>query len=398
MTQTVVSDRTAKLALTVDRFAFDLAQHWLLYVNGLLGIFVLAPFAAPALMAIGATAPADAIYFFYSLLCHQLPQRSLFLFGHKASYSLAELSRAWQYENFLTLRAFIGNEAMGWKVAWSDRMMSFYGSIWIGAILFALLRKRIKPLSPIAWFFIGVLPVGIDGVSHMINDALAGTTGLGFRDTNAWLQFITGNILPTWFYAGDAFGSFNSDLRWITGFLFALATVWFIFPIIQAGMRDVQLNAARQLRRAAEKRAAEHVLHMMQAEDAQSGQGLFLEGWHFLINQPEFSHGSHLVNLINLAEQKKLAELMIPENPAEHGVRVIIGHENKDEAVQGCSLVISRYGLPDEPLGSIAVVGPTRMEYERTIAVISYVSSLIILLVTELYGVAPKKRGHPLQN
>jgi heat-inducible transcriptional repressor len=148
----------------------------------------------------------------------------------------------------------------------------------------------------------------------------------------------------------------------------------------------------------AEKRVAEHVLHMMQAEDAQSGQELFLEGWHFLINQPEFSQGPRLVNLINLAEQKKLAELMRPENPAEHGVRVIIGRENKDEAVQDCSLVISRYGLPDEPLGSIAVVGPTRMEYERTIAVISYVSSLISLLVTELYGGAPKTQGHSAQN
>jgi heat-inducible transcriptional repressor len=81
---------------------------------------------------------------------------------------------------------------------------------------------------------------------------------------------------------------------------------------------------------------------------------------------------------------------MRPENPSEHGVRVIIGAENKDEAVQACSLVISRYGLPGEPLGSIAVVGPTRMEYERTIAVISYVSSVVSLLVTELYGETPK--------
>ena len=139
-----------------------------------------------------------------------------------------------------------------------------------------------------------------------------------------------------------------------------------------------------------EKRVIEHVLRMMEAEGEQSGQGLFLEGWHFLINQPEFSQGPRLVNLINLAEQNKLVDLMRPENPLEHGVRVIIGAENKDEAVQGCSLVISRYGLPGEPLGSIAVVGPTRMEYERTIAVISYVSSLVSLLVTELYGEAPK--------
>jgi heat-inducible transcriptional repressor len=147
-----------------------------------------------------------------------------------------------------------------------------------------------------------------------------------------------------------------------------------------------------------EKRFAAHVLHMMQAEDSQSGRGLFLEGWHFLIKQPEFSQGPRLLNLISLAEQKKLAELMIPENPGEHGVRVIIGQENKDEAVRECSLVISRYGLPDEPLGSIAVVGPTRMEYERTIAVISYVSSLISLLVTELYGIEPGTRRHEKNN
>jgi heat-inducible transcriptional repressor len=139
-----------------------------------------------------------------------------------------------------------------------------------------------------------------------------------------------------------------------------------------------------------ERRVVEHMLHMVQAEDAQSGRGLFLEGWHFLINQPEFSQGPRLVNLINLAEQNKLAGLMRPDNPSEHGVRVIIGSENKDEAVQECSLVISPYGLPGEPLGSIAVVGPTRMEYERTIAVISYVSSLVSLLVTELYGENPK--------
>jgi len=165
-----------------------------------------------------------------------------------------------------------------------------------------------------------------------------------------------------------------------------------------AAQSAAQIVAKMETLLPAKRRVAEHVLHMMQAEDAQSGQELFLEGWHFLINQPEFSQGPRLVNLINLAEQKKLAELMRPENPAEHGVRVIIGRENKDEAVQDCSLVISRYGLPDEPLGSIAVVGPTRMEYERTIAVISYVSSLISLLVTELYGVMPKTRSCEMHN
>lgn len=94
------------------------------------------------------------------------------------------------------------------------------------------------------------MPVGLDGITPMINDALAGTSGVGFRDTNTWLAFLTGNTLPQWFYAGDALGSFNSDLRWITGILFGLMTVWFIFPFIETAMRDLRNQAGAQLQHA----------------------------------------------------------------------------------------------------------------------------------------------------
>ena len=138
-----------------------------------------------------------------------------------------------------------------------------------------------------------------------------------------------------------------------------------------------------------ERHLAERVLHIMAAEDNHSGQDVFLEGWHFLLNQPEFSHGQKLAALIDLAEQKKLAEMVIPEASRGYGVEVIIGVENKAEHIQDCSIIASRYGLPGQPLGSIAVVGPTRMDYDRTMAVTGYVSSIISLLVAELYGLTP---------
>lgn len=129
-------------------------------------------------------------------------------------------------------------------------MISFYGSIWVGAILFALVRQRIRSLSPIVWFLVGILPVGLDGITHLINDLLAGTSGTGFRDTNAWLAFLTSNIFPPSFYAGDVLGSFNSDLRWLTGILFGLTTVWFLFPFIETAMRDLQIQASRHVQQA----------------------------------------------------------------------------------------------------------------------------------------------------
>jgi len=252
MQQVQVTGRTRDLVIAADRFAFWFARHWLGVFIVLYGAYVLVPFLAPGLMYIGATNAADVIYGIYSLVCHQLPERSLFLFGNKPMYSLAEIKTVWELDGFFGLRQFVGNPEFGYKVAWSDRMISFYGSIWVGGLVFALFRQRIKSLSPMAWFFIGILPVGLDGVTHMLNDALAGTSGTGFRDTNVWLAFLTGNLFPQVFYAGDVLGSFNSDLRWITGILFGLTTVWFTFPFIENAMRDLRNQAGAQLQRAME--------------------------------------------------------------------------------------------------------------------------------------------------
>jgi len=138
----------------------------------------------------------------------------------------------------------------------------------------------------------------------------------------------------------------------------------------------------------ADRHIADFVWRMMQAEDNLTGQNIFLEGWHFLVNQPEFNQSQKLANLLSLVEQRKLIEYVVPDNPGDEdtGVKVIIGHENKVESIQDCSLVISRYGLPNESMGSIAVFGPTRMDYYRTISVIRYMSSLISFMITELYG------------
>jgi len=247
MTQTAVLDRTARFVLAVNQFARGLARHWLLFVNVIFDGSVLAPFAAPVFMALGATQAANAIYFVYGLLCHQLPQRSFFLLGVKISYSLAEIGSVWQYDGILTLRQFIGNSTMGWKVAWSDRMVAMDGGLWVGSLLYALLRKHLPRLSPIAWLLLAIVPMALDGFSHMINDVVAGISGTGFRDTNAWLQVLTGNIFPANFYAGDALGSFNSLARLVTGALFGLTTIWLIYPFIETAMRDLGRQAHRTL-------------------------------------------------------------------------------------------------------------------------------------------------------
>lgn len=213
-----------------DRFVIWFNKHWVLVFGILFGGFILTPFLAPVFMAIGWTTPGNVIYWIYSFLCHQLPQRSFFLFGPNISYSLTEIQTVWENtNNIVILRQFTGNPQMGWKVAWSDRMVSMYSSIWLFGIIWGLMKKKLKRL-PIWGFVILLLPMAIDGSTHFISD-LAGI-GQGFRDTNTWLAPITNNLMDPNFYAGDAWGSFNAWMRLVSGLLFGLGMVWFGFPYI----------------------------------------------------------------------------------------------------------------------------------------------------------------------
>jgi uncharacterized membrane protein len=220
-----------------ERFVYWLSRHWLLAFNLVWGAFVIAPWLAPILMKVGATGPANAVYFVYQFFCHQLPQRSFFLFGSQPMYSLSEIGAVWPSSDPNVLRQFVGDAAFGWKVAYSDRMVSMYTAFWFASMAFALIRHRLRPL-PLWGYFLMIVPMAIDGASHFISD-LAGI-GQGFRDTNQWLVELTGGSLPASFYAGDALGSFNSWLRLITGALFGAASVWLAFPYLEAAFFEVR--------------------------------------------------------------------------------------------------------------------------------------------------------------
>ena len=135
-----------------------------------------------------------------------------------------------------------------------------------------------------------------------------------------------------------------------------------------------------------EKEVTDHLIEIMRAEDMQEYEEPYLDGWHYMLNQPEFAHSDQMSTLMELVEQRGLLKVIIPVKLSQPGVHVIIGKENKAEAIQNCSVVICRYGIPAEATGTIGVVGPTRMPYSRTIPTVYYLSSVLSELVAGLYG------------
>jgi len=204
-----------------------IARHWLAIFNSMAGLFVLGALLAPALMRAGYTGPASVLYTVYGFTCHQLPQRSYFLFGQQLMYPLEKILSAWPgATDFFEQRAILGDPIFGYKVAIGNRCSAIYPSILVLGLLFGLARKRIRPISfPI--FLALSLPMALDGGSHIVSEVAR----LGFRDSNEWIRQLTNGAFPSAFYSGDALGSFNWLMRTVTGTLFGLAVVWFAYPL-----------------------------------------------------------------------------------------------------------------------------------------------------------------------
>ena len=85
-----------------------------------------------------------------------------------------------------------------------------------------------------------------------------------------------------------------------------------------------------------------------------------------MLSQPEFHDIDKVRDLLDLIEQEDDFYEIIRKNPS--GIHMKIGRENNISAMEDCSFITASYSIGEEQLGSIAVLGPTRMEYSRVIS------------------------------
>jgi len=101
---------------------------------------------------------------------------------------------------------------------------------------------------------------------------------------------------------------------------------------------------------------------------------IMIRGVAEVLRQPEFSELHQVQTIIHLLEeeQDQLWPLIFePEvEPGGRRVTVRIGSENPLEPIRSCTLISSTYRRGSVPVGSVGVLGPTRMDYETAIAVV----------------------------
>lgn len=110
----------------------------------------------------------------------------------------------------------------------------------------------------------------------------------------------------------------------------------------------------------------------MQGREA---QGVFLEGTSNIVDEQKFADLETVRQVIGALEHRRVLLEVVADALSAGTVSVRIGSENPLSEMQFCTVITAPYGAGGEAVGSLGVVGPTRMDYRRTIAAVHEVSS-----------------------
>ncbi|MEM6456270.1 MAG: heat-inducible transcriptional repressor HrcA [Acidobacteriota bacterium] len=116
------------------------------------------------------------------------------------------------------------------------------------------------------------------------------------------------------------------------------------------------------------------------AHDAEPG--VLVEGTTTLIGQPELADVVRIRRMLDtFADQARLVG-MLNRCLDQEGVRVLIGDDSEVTSEFGLSLVAVPYGVGERQLGSLGIIGPSRMEYARVIALVHHLGRALSAALT----------------
>lgn len=130
------------------------------------------------------------------------------------------------------------------------------------------------------------------------------------------------------------------------------------------------------------------VADMMARSDAAAAGTIYRDGLANVIMQPEFADSETLRSALRVLEERSFLEEVLAEalDPSVGSVQVMIGGEGPWEDLRDCSIVLARYGSPEYATGALAVLGPTRMAYGRSISTVRYVAGLMSDMVQDTFA------------
>ena len=129
----------------------------------------------------------------------------------------------------------------------------------------------------------------------------------------------------------------------------------------------------------------------IESEEDNLGE-LYVDGASNILTKRDFADLEGLRELLRTFEEKSrlmqiLNECVSRDKSVKGNVQVIIGTENLASPLQNCTLITAPYRIGDSSaLGTLSVLGPTRIEYARIISIVGYVAKILEKHLTKEYS------------
>jgi len=110
----------------------------------------------------------------------------------------------------------------------------------------------------------------------------------------------------------------------------------------------------------------------------EEGEGdLFIEGKTNIMQSPEFADMEKMRGLLEAFEEKTKIVKLLDKALSAQGIQIFIGAENELHEMINCSVVAAPYSRENYTLGTLGVIGPTRMDYSNIIPVVDYTARIM---------------------
>ncbi|MCP4295903.1 MAG: heat-inducible transcription repressor HrcA [Proteobacteria bacterium] len=119
------------------------------------------------------------------------------------------------------------------------------------------------------------------------------------------------------------------------------------------------------------------------AFDLEEQGDLYISGRSNMCAFPEFSDQENLEVVFKVFDEKRALVHFFSKVQNKKNVQIQIGNENKENGLDQCSILATSYGNRKNMLGSIGIIGPTRMNYSQVISAIGYSSQKLSMAVSK---------------
>ena len=107
----------------------------------------------------------------------------------------------------------------------------------------------------------------------------------------------------------------------------------------------------------------------------ETGGKFYLEGTNKVVDMPEFQNTNIAKDFLNVLNSKNIvSDIMNTDSEIEQDINVYIGTESEKEELKNFSLITFNHLIEGKDIGTIGIIGPTRMDYSKVIAVMKYIS------------------------